>query len=182
MISKPANYDSISENGFRKLEMGGYVGIIRKVTDVPNDKYLEIEYDIAEGEFKNIAADAYEQWGNWNYKFRIYYSEKSLWRLKKFISRVEQTNPNFTFDWNNVNCLVNKGIGLIIGMRQYWGKDGTLKEAPDVQDFCTAKEIREGNLPSQPKVNEPRNSVVAASTPAFAEVPSTVAEEEDIPF
>ena len=35
MLSKPQTWDNINENGAsRKLPMGGYVAIIRKVTDV----------------------------------------------------------------------------------------------------------------------------------------------------
>ena len=129
MISKPTNYDSINENGLsRKLPMGGYVCIIRKVTDVTDKQYLEIEYDVYEGEYKNIAVDTYEAWGRWNHTFRVYYTEKSLWRLKKFISRLEATNPGFSFDWGNPQCIVNKGIGLIIGYREYYSSKEKLTD------------------------------------------------------
>lgn len=180
MITKPQTWENINENGAsRKLPMGGYVAIIRKVEDDTEKQFLKIDYDIAEGTYKGIAVDAYEAWGTWNHSFRIYYTEKALWRLKKFISRVEATNPNFTFDWGNVNCLVNKGIGLVIGIRQYYStKDGSLREALDVQDFCTATEVREGKLPNEPKV-------VAPKTPAPV-VPAAAPVEEyndgDLPF
>lgn len=176
MISKPSNYDQINENGVsRKLPMGGYVAIIRKVEDNQKDQYLQIEYDIAEGEFKGTAVDAYEAIGKWIHNFRVYYTEKSLWRLKKFISRVEQTNPNFTFDWNNVQCLVNRGIGLVIGYRGYWGKDGSLKEGLDVQDFCTAGDVREGNLPKQPENRAPKDPPPTAAV-------EEVADTDNLPF
>ena len=179
MISKPTNYDSINENGLsRKLPMGGYVCIIRKVEDNQQDQYLNIDYDVIEGEYKGIAVDSYEAWGRWGHSFRVYYTEKSLWRLKKFISRVEQTNPNFTFDWNNVQCLVNKGIGLIIGYRQYYStKDGSLKEALDVQDFCTATEVREDNLPKSPECRAPKNPPPA---PVMETLPDI--SEDNLPF
>ncbi len=178
MINKPTNWDEIKENGSRKLEMGGYVAIIRKVTDLPENSCFEVEYDIAEGDFKGIAITQYEMWGNWNFKFRVYYSEKTLWRFKKFITRVEATNPNFTFDWKNLNCLVNKGIGLIIGMRQYYGRDGSLKEAPEVQDFCTATDVRSGNIPTQPKITPPKKvQAYQESTPAYA-----VDTSDELPF
>lgn len=160
MIAKPSNFDSINENGAsRKLPMGGYVCIIRKVTDNAEKNFLEIEYDVVEPkEFKGIAVDAYEAWGRWIHTFRVYYTDKAMWRFKRFITRVEQTNTGFTFDWNNINCLVNKGIGLVIGYRQGWGNDGSLKEYLDVQDFCTATDVREGNLPKQPEVREPKSA------------------------
>lgn len=180
MITKPANYDQINENGLsRKLPMGGYVCIIRKVTDVQDKQYLEIEYDVAEGDYKGIAVDAYEAWGRWSHNFRVYYTEKSLWRLKKFLSRVEQTNPNFTFDFDNPQCLVNKGIGLIIGYRQYYSnKDGSLKEALDVQDFCTATEVRNGTLPKEPELREPKTPPPA---PKMEDM-SNDAEDSNLPF
>ena len=178
MISKPTNYDSINENGLsRKLPMGGYVCIIRKVTDVTDKQYLEIEYDVYEGEYKNIAVDTYEAWGRWNHTFRVYYTEKSLWRLKKFISRLEATNPGFSFDWGNPQCIVNKGIGLIIGYREYYSsKDGSLKDALDVQDFCTATEVREDNLPKQPECRAPKDPPPA---PVMEEIQT---EDTGLPF
>ena len=166
MISKPTNFDQINENGgSRKLPMGGYVAIIKRVEDVKEKEYLNIEYDIAEGEYKGIALDAFEAWGRWSHSFRVYYTEKAMWRLKKFITRVERTNNGFSFDWSNPNCLVNKGIGLVIGIRQYYSNvDGSLKEALDIQDFCTAADVREGNLPNEPKVIAPKNAPPAPDT------------------
>lgn len=173
MISKPQTWDNINENGGnRKLPMGAYVCIIHKVTDVADKQYLQIDYDIAEGVYKGIALDNYEAWGNWNHSFRVYYTDKAMWRLKKFITRVEKTNANFTFNWSKPECLVNKGIGLIIGIRQYYSsKDGSLKDALDVQDFCTAAEVREGNLPSEPRTVAPKN-------PPPMPVMETVSDEE----
>lgn len=183
MISKPNNWQDIKESGgdFPRLTPGGYVAIIRKVTDVADKSFLEIEYDIAEGEKKGIAVNSYERFGNWFYKFRVYYTQKSLGFFKHFISAVEKTNPNFTFDFNNINCLVNRGVGIIVGIRQYYGQDGTLKEAPDVQNYCTASEVREDNLPSSPKVRPPREGtapVQMTTTNSFGDVDT----DGDLPF
>jgi len=176
MIPKPTNYDSINENGnSSKLPMGGYVCIIRKVTDVPDKKYLELEYDIADGQYKGIAVDAYEALGKWIHNFRLYYTDKALWRFKKFIVRAEQTNPGFEFDWGNPQCLVNRGIGMVIGYRQYWKDDGTLKEALDVQDFCTATDVREDNLPKSPECRAPKDPAPVAKV-------EEIQEETGLPF
>ena len=181
MISRPNGWETMKEAGgdFPRLVPGGYVAIIKKVTDFPaeKDQYIEVEYDIAEGEFKNIALNAYERFGTWNYKFRVYYRQKSLGFFKHFISAVEKTNQNFQFDFGNINCLVNRGLGIVVGLRQYYGKDGTLKDAPDVQDYCTANDIREDQLPSTPKIREPRNAPPAAQTAA----PETF-DDGELPF
>jgi hypothetical protein len=179
MVQKPQNWENINENGAsRKLPMGGYVAIIRKVEDNAADQYLNIEYDIAEGIYKGIAVDTYEAWGRWTHTFRVYYTDKALWRFKKFITRVEATNPGFVFDWGNPQCLVKRGIGLVIGIRHYWSKkDGSLKDALDVQDFCTATEVREGNLPSQPKEVDPKEPA-----PAPAMAPADDVTDDQLPF
>jgi hypothetical protein len=166
MIQMPQNWKDIPEStgDFPRLTPGGYVAIIRKVTDVPDKNYLEIEYDIAEGRCKGIAVDAYERCGNWSYKFRTYYTPKSMGFFKHFLSAVEKTNNGFQFDWNNPNCLVNRGLGIVVGTRQYYGKDGSLKEFPDVQDYCTATEVREDTLPSSPRVRPPKDAAPVAQT------------------
>ena len=179
MIPRPNNWLEINENGAtRKLPIGGYVCIIRKMTDNEKEKYIEVEYDVAEGEYKGIAVDTYEAWGRWVHNFRVYYTDKAMWRFKKFITRMEQTNPNFVFDWSNWSCMVNKGIGLVIGIRQYYSKkDGSLKETLDVQDFCTATDIREGNLPKQPEVRSPKEPLPTAQ---MEEV--TTEDDGQLPF
>lgn len=179
MIQKPANWNEIKENGGnRRLPMGGYVCIIHGVADDTEHQFLQIEYDVVEGEYKDIALDAYESWGSWNYTFRVYYTDKALWRFKKFITRVEATNPGFVFDWGNPQCLVKRGIGLVIGIRHYWSKkDGSLKDALDVQDFCTATEVREGNLPSQPKEVDPKEPA-----PAPVMAPADDVDDGQLPF
>lgn len=190
MISKPTQWDSIPERGVEKLPMGEYVSIIRNVTDNTTDQFLEIEYDIVEpAEFKGIAAEAAQAFGKWTYSFRVYYTEKAMWKLKKFISRVEKTNQGFSFDWGNPQCLINRGVGLIIGYRQYYSnKDGSLREALDVQDFCTAKEARTGVIVDdngnerplpEPKIKEPRTAIPVAK---IEEVQASDEEEGELPF
>ena len=178
MIKRPTAWDSIKEAGgdFPRLVPGGYVIVIKKVTDNEKDQFLEIEYDVVEGEYKSIALNTYERFGNWNYKFRVYYREKSLPFFKHFISSVEKTNPNFTFDFGNVNCLVNRGLGVVIGIRQYYGNDGTIKNALEVQDYCTANDVREDTLPSTPKIREPKNPA-----PVAAVAPEEF-NSDDLPF
>ena len=88
---------------------------------------------------------------------------------------MQKTNPTANIDVLNLQSLVDRGIGLVIGIREYYGKDGSLKEALDVQDFCTASDVRSGNLPREPEIKEPKN---APPTPAMEEIQ----EETGLPF
>lgn len=185
MIPKPANWDSVesASSGFKKMVPGGYVCIIKKVTDYPSQEYFEVEYDVAEGPLKGIAVEEYEKWGSWGYTFRVYYRSTSMKFLKSFVNAVEKTNHGYVFDWN-VTSLVGKGVGLVIGTRQYYNASNELKEVnKDVQNYCTAEEIRNGKFP-QPTVRKPKANAAPAAAPVttvpqdFIEVPN----EEGLPF
>lgn len=185
MISKPKDWDSMAVGTSKVLPMGGYVLIVHDVIDHEDQQCLEIQYDVCEGEYKGIALDAYEHWGNWSYSFKLYYTQKALWRFKLFTSMVEKTNPGFVFDFKNPKCLVKKGFGAVIGYQQYWDKKtGKLRNGRDVQDFCTAADMREGKMPSQPVEKPPRTGkpVAAAPTPAYAQTPAYSDDDGELPF
>ncbi len=147
MISKPNNWNDIKASGdTKKLVPGGYVAIIRKVTDVTDKEYLALEYDICEGEYKGYAVDGFERWGNWPLRFIRSYKEKALSMFKGFIEAVESTNPGFTFDWNNPACLTNRGVGIVLGEEEYYNKDNELRTRLYVKSFTTAGKIREGDF------------------------------------
>lgn len=193
MIAKPSDWNNISTESGRKLPMGGYVCIVHDVIDHADKQYLEIQFDICEGEYKNIGVEGYEKWGNWGFKFLLFYkSDRGSWQLaplKKFITACEQTNPGFQFDWSNPKCLVKKGFGAVIGVRKYWGTDrqtgqAVLREGIDVQDYCTASDMREGKMPSQPKVKEPKGDkpATAAGVPTYNQTPAFSDDDGELPF
>ena len=164
---KIGNWTEITEAGsFTRLPVGGYVMKIVDAKDNPKNEYLEIVYDIAEGEY----ADHYAGEEDWRHNKRRYYSEKSKGFFKAFLSRLEESNNGrFTIaEWQRT-CDEKRLIGLLFGgvmqERMYTndkGEDKTILELTD--RFYSAQDIRNGDF-TIPKPNDQRREV-APKTPA----------------
>lgn len=159
---------------FSRLPAGGYVCIIKKVEDNSAGQYLYVEVDIAEGEYKNYAADTAERAGFWPLKFYRGYDSKSLKFFKAFIEAVEQTNNRYTWNWDE-QSLVNKGIGIVFQEQEYESrKDGKVRTKLVPYLFITATRIREHDY----TVPAPKLIDHVTAAPTFEE------EEDDgtLPF
>ena len=163
------NWDNIkaASNNERPVS-GGYVCIIRKVTDDPKNQCLVIEYDIAEGPFKNYAADTAERAGFWPLDFMKSYKEKALGFFKAMIEAVEQTNNGFRWTWDEQK-LVGKGIGMVLREEEYENRKGEVKIRIKPYAFCTAMDIRTGNF----TVPEIKTLDHVTATPTFTDEEDT---------
>jgi hypothetical protein len=141
---KNIDWNKVEEvKDFNKLPAGGYVCGITAVEDVPASEYLKLEFDIAEGEYKNYYRSLYDNRGFWAGKFIKSYKEKALGFFKKMLTAFENSNSGFKFD-NDEKTLKRKLIGLVIGYEQYLGNDNTVKERITVVDFLPVDDIRAG--------------------------------------
>ena len=126
---------------FERVVPGGYVCGITKVTDVPDQEYLMIEYDIAEGPKKNYYRQLNEAKGFWGGKFVKSYKEKALPFFKGFITAVENSNPGYCWDNNELN-LKRKLIGLVLGEEEYRKHDGSVGKRLYVDQIHSVDKIR----------------------------------------
>lgn len=145
-----SNWENVQENGqFRKLEPGGYVAQIVSVTNDENKEYLEVWYDIAQGDFKGYYKEQYEKFNNWSGKFYRSYKEKALSMFKGFITSVEKSNQNYEWDWDE-SKLRGKFIGIVLGEEEYipqGGKyAGQLRTRAVVTKVTDVNSIRLGNF------------------------------------
>lgn len=174
-MRKIENFDSVSAAGsFDRPSAGGYVCIIKKVEDVPSKEYLHLEFDIAEGKYKNYAADTAERAGFWPLRCNRFYSAKSLGFFKAFIEAVQNTNKNFVWKWDE-SALVGKGVGIVFREEEYMKRDGTIGRSINPFEFKTAAQIRNGEFTvPEPKLLDQRQD----DTPAN----SSVEDPDDLPF
>ena len=174
---KNIDWSKVEEaKGFEKLPMGGYVCGITAVEDFPNQEYLKLEFDIAEGEYKNTYRQLYEARNFWAGKFNAFYTEKGKSYFKSMLTAFEKSNKGFVFN-NDEKTLKRKFIGLVIGYREYIGNDGTVKEGVDVQGYYSVDDIRSGNF-KPPVLKKLKNDTPAQSTTdAFSAI-----EDDDLPF
>ena len=156
-MKKIENYENVqaSSGEFARPTAGGYICKIINVEDVPMNEqgkgdYLRIEYDIADGKFKDYYKEQNDRWGgNWNASFIRSYKEKAQGMFKHFINCVEQSNNGFVWDWNEKG-LVGKFVGLVLGEEEYENKKGEIKTKLVVKDVKTPFEIKEGNFKIPP--------------------------------
>lgn len=146
---KKINWKNVEEaKEFEKLPAGGYVCGITAVEDVPEKEYLRIEYDIAEGEFKNHWRDLYTNHGFWGGNFIKSYKEKAMPFFKGFLTAIENSNPGFSADYfdNDESELKRKLIGLVIGLEEYKANDGKIKTRTYVDSVRSVDSIKKGDF------------------------------------
>lgn len=180
------NYETVqaSSGEFARPTAGGYICKIIDVEDIPlnpntnKGDYLRIEYDIADGEFKDYYKDQFNKWGgNWNASFIRSYKEKAQGMFKHFTNCIEASNAGYEWDWNEKG-LIGKVVGLVLGEEEYKNSAGEIKTKLVVSQIKTVEEIKNGDF----KVPVPKKLSVDASanSDAFTILPND--SEDDLPF
>lgn len=158
---KNINWNDVQEATERRdLPIGGYVAGICKATDEPAKERLNIEWEVAEGEFKGYwreqTASLVErgklnpgEWA-WGGKTIKSYKEKALPFFKGFITAVEQSNPGYKFN-NDEKTLRGKLVGVVLREEEYMGNDGNIKTKLVVDRFTSVDKIRSGDYEVRPK-------------------------------
>ena len=186
------NLESVQEAGnFERLPAGGYICRITKVDDIPinpqtgKGDYLFIEFDIAEGEFKDYYTNLEKSAGFWGGKFIRSYKPAALPMFKRMCNAVSKSNPPFIFDGGKVNAdeetLVGKYIGLVLGEEEYMGNDGSVKTRLYASSEYELQDIRAGKF-KVPKFKElkPDQQPAPKSDGGFVNIPDGIGEE--VPF
>lgn len=137
------------------LPAGGYVAVITGFDDVDasnGNDYIIFAYDIAEGEYKGMFADA----DSWKHEFKRWHvGEKNKKEFTEFLFDIEASNNDFKVaKWDkDLNDLIGKKIGIVVQRRDYTGNDGADRWKMEVRRCTTADNIRNGRF----SVPEPKD-------------------------
>lgn len=176
---KKQNWDKVEDaKEYAKPTPGGYICGITNVIDDEQKEYLKIEYDFAEGKFKNYWRELNKAKGFWGGSFIRSYKEKALPFFKGFKTAVEQSNPGYKFDEDNLAALKRKLIGLVLGEEEYQANDGSIKSRLYVAQILSADKIKSGNF-KVPSLKKLADSVPQTSTPSSDFTPI---DDGDLPF
>ena len=177
-----ASVTASSDEGFEKLPAGPYVAVITEATDNENKQYVEIVYDIAEGEHKGYYSD---DWGKSHpYAHHIFmsYKDTALGMLKGRLEAIQASNPGFdafaAWDAGRLDMLRGRLVGINLQEEEYERNDGDTGVRLNVAQVVDAQRVRDGLV----KTRE-RKTLDAKK----AHVPTTQAEKAafndvDIPF
>lgn len=191
MIRKPSAYDSVSIETYTQLPKGGYIGKIMgtEIRNFGGKEMLVVSTDITEGEYANYWASEYRAQTSENRYWRsqalieIPYDgcdEKTVKKFKRFITKVEECNPAFHWDWDETK-LKGCAIGCVyyISERVYNGKKYTSTKLSS--SFATLKEITNGTFwaPEDALLTEAEKAQLSGSE---APAPELSISNDELPF
>lgn len=183
---RKANWGSIEEaKSFELLPVGGYVCQILRVEDKEDKEYLEIEFDIIEGKYRDYFTEQAAHLNFWTGKFIKSYKVSAEKFFKTFLTAIEKSNSGFIadkFDCNPVT-LEGKRIGLVIGHEKYWKQDGKEATKINVDQVRSLESIKKGEfkLPEL-KINDYNKPSGAISVMDLDKDFTFMADDDDIPF
>lgn len=168
ILKKADKYDEIVVNeDFTPMEIGGHKGIIKKVEEytspISHNTSLKVEVDTDKDDKQpNYYQEQYDNNTNMNKKWSTgatkYVSlkedEKCVKMLKAFITAVENSNPNFTYNWEkDIEQLNGKKVGLVFGLEEYEDQEGNIKTATKLTQFRSLDKIDNIKIPKVKLLN-----------------------------
>ena len=178
------------------LPRGGYVLKIMgaEVCESKIGQYIKISCDVAEGEYRDFFANDYRNQQLEDKKWHCNYllnvpnddgSEKDGWtkrRFKTVTEALEDSNPNYHFDWDEKK-FKGKLIGGLFNEREYQKNDGSVGRVTNLAQLCTVEKIRSGKfqIPDDKLLNGNSNTSRKTNDDGFMNIPDG-AGDEGLPF
>ena len=165
-----------------RLPVGGYVIRIDEAKDYPDEMFVELVWDVAEGKYKDFYKDAPE----WVHQQRWYYKGKAAGMFKGNIETVEADNPNFDADkvykGESIAGLKGCRFGGIVQERYYTSKDGEEKTALEIRSVKPIEVIKSGNF-TMPEPRRPKDSARGNNTTTTTTTTTdATADTYNVPF
>lgn len=177
------DWNSIQEQGdFTPIAPGGYVAAIMDVEDHEDREYIMVMWDFVEPPYRGRNTQTYKDKGFWPLRFPRSYKESALGYFKAFKTALEKSNPGYTFREDDLQDMRRKYIGVVIGMKEYIAKDGTVKTRPTVRQTRSVDSIRNGDF-KVPELKTLQNGARAyggENTSGFTDLSNE--QDDDLPF
>lgn len=168
MLKKPQNYDNVQVNeDYTPIQLGGHKGIIMGAEEytspVTGNTSLKVSVDTAKDDVQpSYFAEQYKndtreekKWSNSAIKYvSLKDDDNCVKMLKGFITAVENSNKNFTYDWNkDVDQLKGKNVGLIFALEEYENQQGEIKTTAKLNQFRSIDKIDNVKIPKVKLIN-----------------------------
>lgn len=142
------NWDEVQEQqpgDFNSPVPGAYIARILHVDDMEEKKCLRIEWDFAEGEYKDNNAETFGRAGFWPITLFRSYKPAAQGFFKAFKTAVETSNRNYVFR-NDPRSLEGRYMGVVLGEEEYISGKGELKTRLYVYQVRSTKAIQAGDF------------------------------------
>lgn len=182
------NWDTILEaEEYDNPVPGAYIAVIRGVEDVEGKQYLSIRWDFAEGTYKGANQDTFDRAGFWPTILRRSYKDTALRFFKSFLTSVEMSNKGYRFDSRNVQSLVGKYLGVVLGEEEYMKNNGAIGKRLYVYQVRSCMAVQNGDfkVPELKPLNEQpllSSSFTPASSPVSVGFTDIGDDDDGLPF
>ncbi len=148
------NWDSItssSEGGFKSLPAGPYVARITDAIDNADREYVEIVFDIAEGEHAGFYSDDWGKNHPYAHHFFLSYKDSALGMLKGRLEAIAASNAPFfdpfaAWDAAQASMFIGRLVGINLQEEEYETSDGDIRTRLNVCQVVDVQRVRDGKV------------------------------------
>lgn len=152
------NWNSIqssSDGGFTPLPAGPYVARIVDAIDNSQREYVEVVFDIAEGEHANYYSDEWGKAHPYAHHFFMSYKDSALGMLKGRLEAIQKSNPGFdpfaAWDAGRLDIFIGRLVGINLQEEEYQRADGDTGIRLNVCQVVDAQRVRDGKVKPRDK-------------------------------
>lgn len=178
---KSFNWDSIksSNDGFTPLPAGPYVARVVDAIDYADREYVEVVYDIAEGEHAGYYSDDWGKAHPYAHHFFMSYKDSALGMLKGRLDAFAASNPGFdpfaAWDAGRLNIFIGRIVGINLQEEEY-ERDGEIRTRLNVCQVVDAQKVRSGAVKARP------TKTLKGSAPSKPAPAATPLDDSDLPW
>lgn len=139
-----------SDGDFNRLPAGPYVARITQVEDKDDKQYVEVIFDIAEGEHANYYSDDFGKNHPYSHHFFMSYKDTALGMLKGRLEAIQASNPGFdpfaAWDAGRLDMFIGRIVGINLQEEEYKGNDGKVRTRLNVCQVVPVQDVRDGKV------------------------------------
>lgn len=173
------NIQSTGDGEFTPLPAGPYVARITAAEDKADKEYVEVVFDIAEGEHAGYYGDDWGKAHPYAHHFFMSYKETALGMLKGRLEAIQASNPGFdpfaAWDAGRLDIFVGRLVGINLQEEEYEDRNGEVRTRLNVCQVVDAAKVRAGEV-------KPRDKKPLKGGSAPARKPTIATYDGDIPF
>lgn len=177
-----ATTEASTDGGFEKLPAGPYVAKIVDMVDNDSKQYVELVFDIAEGEHANFYGDKWGKEHPFAHHIFLSYKDTALGMLKGRLQAIQESNPGFdpfaAWDAGRLDMFNGRILGINLQEEEYERNDGDTGTRLTVCQVISAQDVRDGKIKAR-DIKKLKNNAASTSTTV---TPVVEAYNGPIPF
>lgn len=177
-----ATTEASTDGGFEKLPAGPYVAKIVDMVDNDSRQYVELVFDIAEGEHANFYGDKWGKEHPFAHHIFLSYKDTALGMLKGRLQAIQESNPGFdpfaAWDAGRLDMFNGRILGINLQEEEYERNDSDTGTRLTVCQVVPAQYVRDGKI----KARDIKKLKGGAASTSTAATPVVEAYNGPIPF